>query len=138
MSELLEQLKHERLAAMKRKDQFKRDTLATLIGDLQTQQKNQNEQLTDAAVVQALKKALDNAEQNYQHTGDDMFKNEAAIYKMYLPEQMDQQQLTNVIKQIIEQSDQPSIGVVMKQLKADYDGQFDGKTASAIAKQLLG
>lgn len=135
--QLIDQLKQDRINAMKQKDQFKRDTLSTLIGDLQTNQKKENNDLTDAVVVQAIKKALQNAEENYKLTNDTKFKDEAELYEQYLPTQMDQQQLTDTIKEIIEQNDNPTIGVVMKELKTKYDGQFDGKLASSIVKQQL-
>lgn len=133
---LYEQLKQDRTHAFKQGNRFERDTLTVFIGDLQSQEKRGNE-INDPFVVQSLKKAVQTAEENFKLTNDEKFEQEAEIYRQYLPTQMSEQTLTSIIEQIIEQSDNPNIGVVMKELKANYDGRYDGKTASTIAKQLL-
>jgi uncharacterized protein YqeY len=55
----------------------------------------------------------------------------------YLPQQLSSDALCGVIKNLINSQHCPNIGSIMKALKAEFSGQYDGKLASDIIKQLL-
>jgi hypothetical protein len=46
--------------------------------------------------------------------------------------------LEKVITSLKEQTPELSLNVVMKHLKDNYTGQYDGKSASEIAKRVIG
>ena len=55
----------------------------------------------------------------------------------FLPSQMNETELTEAVRGIISEGDASSLGDVMKALGARYAGRYDGKAASAIARELL-
>lgn len=65
-------------------------------------------------------------------------KRELAILDSYLPKQMSNIELENIIAKFVVDADKtPSIGVIMGYLKSNYAGQYDGKAASAYAKTAI-
>lgn len=62
---------------------------------------------------------------------------ELKILMGFLPSQLDDDQLNTVIEELIFSSGCYKIGVVMKMLKQGYDGTYDPRRASAIAKDLI-
>lgn len=70
----------------------------------------------------------------------DKEKAEIAIIEKFLPKQLNAEEATAAIKQVIEQTGAASMkdmGKVMGQLRAQYAGQMDFGTASGIIKSLL-
>lgn len=66
---------------------------------------------------------------------------QAAVIEKYLPEQMSEDEIREVLKQIIAQVGAVSpadMGKVMGVATKELSGKADGKTISAIVKQLLG
>lgn len=137
---MLNKLKKDRMIAMKDGDARTKEILTVFVGDLESDEKRGKE-ITDGFIVKALKKASDNAKENYKLTGDVKFMDEVSVLEKYLPKQMNEEELSQCIEAIIqdefEQGRESNIGTVMKSLKEDYDGQFDGKLASQLAKQKL-
>ena len=70
------------------------------------------------------------------------FSNEIAEMKImeeYLPKQLSEQDIRDIIMGRMVQSDIPcNMGIVMKYFKDNYSGQYDGKMVSTIAKEMLG
>jgi len=67
-------------------------------------------------------------------------REEIAVISKYLPEQMSEEELTAKIKEIVAQSGASSMkdmGKVMGMASGALAGKADGKTISAIVKQLL-
>lgn len=65
---------------------------------------------------------------------------EIAVIKTFLPEQMSSEQLTTVIKEIIDQvgaEGMKDMGKVMGQAKAKIGGKADGKSIADTVKSLL-
>lgn len=136
MSELYQKLKDDRIAAMKSRDKERKDTLTVFIGDLATEEKR-GTTITDAMVIARLKKSIQNADDNYVLTSDEKFKSEASIYSGYLPKQLTDEELDEVVTSIVASQDNPNIGKVMGVLKSQYDGQFDGATAAKLIKSKI-
>jgi len=61
---------------------------------------------------------------------------ERAILGRYLPQRLEEGELTNLLRDWIAEG-ATNIGQLMARLKERYPGQYDGKRASEIARQLL-
>lgn len=136
---LYNEMKADRIQAMKDKDAVTKTVLTTFLGDLQSQEKRGIE-ITDAYVVGQAKKAIQACEDNLKLKQDEKFQNEIDVLTEYLPKQLTEDQLEGIIKQLIKDqsaNEKPSIGSVMKDLKELKGGQFDGKLASKMVREQL-
>ena len=67
--------------------------------------------------------------------------NEIKVIEMFLPKQMDEDETTLIIKNIIQENNYSSIkemGALMKIIKENYTGKIDMGLVGKIAKSLLG
>lgn len=55
----------------------------------------------------------------------------------YLPEQMDEDKVKNIIKEILKNMTNPNPGMIMKELSPQIKGKFDGKRANQLVQELL-
>ena len=143
MTTLFDQIKADQLVARKAKDGLKATLLTTLIGELTAIGKNDgNREVTDADVVKLVKKFLDGVNETIRLLGDTNLQAtlkagyEKAILKPYLPQQMDEAKLTEVLTELVTESG-PNLGKLMGLLKARYAGKYDGGMASTIAKKVI-
>lgn len=136
--DILNEMKSDRMNAMRSKDKDKKtkDVLTVFIGDCESDAKRGTE-LTDSYVVKKIKKSIQNSEENFNLTGNDQYLVEVKVLENYLPKQLSEDKLKSIIEGIVSSMDSPNIGSVMKTLKMEYDGQFDGKTASKLAKEMI-
>lgn len=145
---LFSQIKTDQLAARKAKDGLKATLLTTLIGELTAIGKNDsNREVTDADVVKLVKKFLDGVNEtialiknasNVDGSADryvNLLK-EQSYLAVYLPQQMDEAKLTEVLCELVTESG-PNLGKLMGLLKERYAGQYDGKMASTVAKSVI-
>ena len=110
--------------------------------------KGGNEELSDDIAIKALsklaKQGRDSAEIYKQQNRMDLYEPEMAQVKViesYLPQQMGDEELTKIIKDIIEKSGATSIkemGKVMGLANKELAGKADGKLISDKVKSLLG
>jgi uncharacterized protein YqeY len=66
---------------------------------------------------------------------------EIAVIERYLPKQLSEDEARDAIAAIVDElgvSSKKDLGRVMKEIKARYPGQIEGKLASSIASALLG
>lgn len=141
------QLKKENMEARKEKNTLKANLLSTVIGEAQTigknagnREPNQEEVL---GVIKKFMKSIDESIAVLEKAGRDSAKEkeEKGILEKYLPKQMTEEKLKKAIDEIVAGLADKSpkmMGAVMAQLKEKYPNQFDGKMASALAKQALG
>jgi len=143
---VIEKLKQDQLQARKEKNKFLSGILTTLIGEIISVGKNNgNRETTNDEAVKVIEKFKKNAEQTCTLMADsgadskemESYIEEISIYNSYLPKQMNTEELTSLIKDIIDHDSQINMGKIMKFLKSQYAGQYDGKEASQIAKKLL-
>ena len=145
---LFTQIKADQLAARKAKDGLKATLLTTLIGELTAIGKNDGDrEVTDADVVKLVKKFLDGVLETIRLMKDatnddgtaDRYVNllkEQSYLTVYLPRQMDETTLTEVLCELVTESG-PNLGKLMSLLKARYAGEYDGAMASKIAKTVI-
>lgn len=139
---LMSKLRQDQLHARKVKDSDTASLLTTLIGEAAMIGKNDgSRETTDAEVIAVIKKFIKNINETLDVRADDLhLLKERAILESYLPQQISGDRLENTIQGIIMSVGAESMrdmGKVMKTLKENYDGQFDGQEASGIVKELL-
>ena len=138
---LLQQIKDDQLQARKEKNQILSSLLTTLIGEAAMIGKNDgNRESTDAEVVAVIKKFIKNIDESLKVKPDKVLPLEKIMLEGYLPKQLSEQELRAKINDHIifaELKGMQSMGKVMSHLKQNYDGQYDGKLASQIVKELL-
>ena len=132
--------------AMKAKDKPRLETIRSLLSAIQylEMQKNTEDLPEDQilAVIQSeikkRKESLEFAEQGNRKDVIDQIHAEIAVLQSFMPEQLDSQKLEEVIQGIKNSQPDANLGIVMKTLKEKYAGQYDGKTASEIARRIVG
>lgn len=141
----LEQIRKDQLTARKNRDKFKTGILTTLIGEIVTVGKNNgNRETTEEEAIKVITKFKKNANEIVEllDIGDESYKvmAEVEIYDQYLPKQMTGEILREIVQRWKDENypDTPNIGGCMRALKRCYDGQYDGKMASQIIREIYG
>lgn len=148
MGNLETKIQQDLMLAMKEKNENKLSALRSVKTAIQNEKTNGVfHELTDADVLKIIQKQVKQrteAEEIYRQANRnelaDKEMNERLILEDYLPKQLTNEQLVNVIKSIAEEVNATSIkdmGKVMGMLNKNYSGQFDGKTASTIVREFL-
>ena len=141
---LFDLLKTHRLIAMKAHDSVTKDLLSYVISEAvkksMADPKNPRKEPSDGEVVKVvevlLQSNLENlALENLDESSRIKYKQENDILESYLPEKMSDEDLQKAIEDFLSKNPK-NIGLVMKMLKQNYEGQYDGAKASEIAKRL--
>lgn len=128
---LIEQISKDFMAAYKAKEMEKKDFL----GVLKTEVTKESKTPEDTYVVAKIKSMIKNAAAT-----NSLSESELEILNQYLPAQMSESDLRSEIELIINTNSydgMKDMGKVMGELKANYDGQYDGAMASKIIKEML-
>jgi uncharacterized protein YqeY len=88
--------------------------------------------------VKKRQEAIQFAEQASRAEEKTKLQAEIAILEGFLPKQLSSDDLEKIILGVKETTPGASMPVIMKHLKENYAGQYDGKSASEIAKRVLG
>ncbi len=137
---LREQIDADLKKAMLARDEVTRDTLRMIKSELLTL--DEPDEL--AVLSRAVKSRRDSIKSYVEGGRQDLADKELAeieVIERYLPKQLSEGEAREAIAAIIEElglSSKKELGTVMKELKARYPGQVDGKLASSLAAQLLG
>lgn len=150
---MIDQLRADQLAARKEKDADKAGLLTSLVSEAAMVGKNKgNRESTDEEVIGTIRKFLKNAEETAAlltknaPSSDGMTAEETPLRKVnreirllqaYLPQQMDEHRLRAVITAFKTANAGANMGSVMKFLKENHAGTYDGKLASTVAKEVL-
>ena len=147
MSTLKEKLKSDLKAAMLAKDNFKRDTIRFLMAAIKQIEVDERIELDDAGITKLIQKSLkqrEDAATQFKEAGrDDLYDKEikeAAILRAYMPQQLSQEALKNIITDTITKvgaSSMKDMAAVMKLVSQEVGSQADGKTISTLVKELL-
>ena len=142
---ILEQIKADSLEARKKKDTIEANLLTTLYSEALMVGKNKGNRLpTEEEVISTIQKFL----KNVMETKSVLIKNDSAtlalfkidseisVLSRYLPVPFSDDELSSAIKIIIDAGN-TNVGAIMKALKEQYGGRYDGKKASELAKTLL-
>jgi len=144
---LLKRIDEDIIKALKAGDKDRLTALRGLKSDIKYRQIEKREELTDDDVIGVLnsarKKRRDSIEQFEKGGRDDLVQKEKlglSIIEEYLPEQLSEDKLIQIIKKAIEDTgaDSPSkMGLVMKAVMPQVKGQADGKLINQLVSRLL-
>lgn len=146
---LEERIKPDLVAAMKAKDQASlRGIRAIKAAILLAKTDGSGKEITPDAEIKMLQKLIKQRKDSleiYEKQGrEDLAvteREEIEVIEKYLPEQVSEEELQKVIKEIIDQtgaSSMKDMGKVMGLANKKLAGRADGKTISGVVKQLLG
>ncbi len=125
--------------AMLERDEVTRDTLRMIKSELLTL--DDPDEL--AVLSRAVKSRRDSIKSYVEGGRQDLADKEQAeieVIERYLPKQLGEDEAREAISAIVQElglSGPKELGRVMKEVKARYPGQIDGKVASTIARELL-
>lgn len=142
---LLEEIKTDQLSARRNRKTEKATLLTTLYSEAANVGLNDGKRVTtDDEVIAVVRKFLKNVHETWDALPDTIPReqekallNEKRLYELYLPKQIPEDKLADIIRQIVANHDNANMGVVMRELKAHHAGEYDGKTASSLAKTIL-
>ena len=137
---ILENIKAASLAARKARETAKASLLSTLIGEIETAAKS-GKSVNDDDVIAVVKKFIKNIDESLVHVtrtsalvADDM-RAEKEILESFLPQQLSEAELKALLQTYIAEGAK-NVGDLMKRLKAEKAGLYDGGMASKLAKEL--
>jgi uncharacterized protein YqeY len=136
---LLEQINADLKKAMLERDEVTRDTLRMVKSELLTLD-DPDELVVLSRAVKTRRDSIKSYVEGGRQDLADKEQAEIEVIERYLPKQLSEDETREVIAGIIEELDLSSkkdLGKVMKEVKARYPGQVDGRLASSIAGQLL-
>jgi len=142
-----ERIDKDVIKALKAGEKEKLTVLRGLKSDLKYRQISIGKELTEEQVLEVLgsaaKKRRESAEQfaaGGRQELADKENSELTIIQSYLPEQLDETRLREIIKAAIEETgaDSPQkMGLVMKAVMPQVKGRADGKLVQKLASELL-
>lgn len=145
---MLEKIKNDLNQALKDKDEVKVSVLRMLVSEIHNKQiSNKSDEISDDEIIkvirQQVKKTKESIEAYKQGKRDDLVKKESQeldILNKYLPQEMSQDELEKVIKEIIDgvkpQGPQ-DFGKVMSKAMKRLSGRVDGSKVSEVVKKLI-
>lgn len=144
---LKEQIKNDIKEAMKAKDNARRDALRMLSSAIKQIEVDERIDLDDDAVMKIILKQVkqrNDAASQYKEAGrDDLYEKETyeiSVFEVYLPKQLNDDELETKIKSIIEAtgaSSMKDMGKVMGAASKELQGLADGKRINNCVKTLL-
>jgi uncharacterized protein YqeY len=144
---LKEQITTHIKEAMKAKDTEKRDALRLLASAIKQIEVDERRDLDDDDIIRIVQKQIkqrnDSAAQYKAAGRNDLLDKELfeiALFEHYLPVQLDDNELENAVRTIIDSCGAQSMkemGKVMTAASKELAGKADGKRISSCVKQLL-
>ena len=145
---LKEQLAADLKTAMKEKDVIRKNTVQLVRSAILQYEKDHLTELDEEGVIDVIAKELKQRKDSlpeFEKSGrEDLVENlkrEMEVLMTYLPAQLSEEELTEIIREAIAKTGAASVkdmGKVMGMVTAQTKGRADGKTIGAIAKKLLG
>ena len=134
--------------AWKAGDNGKRDTLRLVIASVENARiASKTDELDDQEVLRVIQKEAKQRKESISEftkgNRQDLVEKEQAeldVISLYLPEEMSDEKLEAIIKNVIDETEVTSIndiGVVMKTLMPRLEGMADGKKANTIVRKIL-
>lgn len=142
-----DQLYTEMKEAMKAKDQQKVLFLRGLISNVKNATVNAGKEITDDAVISAVKKTLkelDQSAESFNKAGRtsevEKIDQDRLYLQEFLPRQASEEEVKSAIDSVLSEfgvSSKKDMGKVMKAVMAKLGGAADGKTVSKLVMQVL-
>ncbi len=139
-------LKEALKTAMKNKDRLRMETIRSLLSEIQYEEMSKSvDELPASDTVLIMQRemkkrqeAIGFEEQANRQEEKAKLQNEIAIIETFLPNQMGADDIERVLNEFKAATPGAALNGAMKFLKENYAGQYDGKSASEIAKRVLG
>lgn len=138
---MINKIRKDSLQARKNKDKEVAKILTTLLSEIDMRGKNEgNRETTEKEAQEIISKFVKNINEVLKNENDtekqDIIKKEKLLYESYLPQQLSSSELVNIVKNCIN-NDGLDMGGIMKFLKKNYMGEYNGREAAAIIKELI-
>lgn len=144
---LKEQLKSDLKDAMRAKEIDRRDSIRSINTMIKQIEVDERIELDDAKIIQLIQKGIKQREeailQFKEASRDDLVENEQKqidVFSAYLPKQLTDEELEDVIQTIINEvgaTSMKDMGKVMNPAKEKVGGSADGKRINLVVKKLL-
>lgn len=144
---LKEKLMDDLKVAMKDKDKKRKDTITMVRASIKQKEVDERIDLDDAAVLDIISKevkerraSIEEFRKGNRQDLIDETEKEIAILLDYLPEQLSEEELESLIREIIEKNEikeKNQMGLLMKEIMPKIKGRADGKLVNKIAAKIL-
>ena len=141
-----EQLRAEKMAALKSKDTVKNNVITMLLSGMTYLKKEVGRELTEEECMSVIQKELKQVKESLEmskgreEVAQDLEK-QIAILESYLPKQMDEEDVQAEVKRIIAQLGvEPLVknkGTIIKNVMTELKGKADGKLIGHVVDGLL-
>ena len=147
MSKLADRLSEDFKAAMKNKDKDRKTVIQMVRAAVLQFEKDEQSEATDGDIMKIVEKEIKKRRELITEVADqrpeaaEEAKFEISILEDYLPEQLDEAELREIIQNTVNEigaSSMKDMGRVMKEVLAKVQGQADGSSISKIVKEILG
>jgi uncharacterized protein YqeY len=132
--------------SMKNKDILRKNTITMVRAGIKQVEVDERIELDDEAIIQLISKQLKekrNAIEEFKKGNrDDLVQqteDEINVLLEYLPEQLTEEELIEIVKEVIEAGDytMKDIGKIMKDVMPKIQGKADGKMVNAVVRKIL-
>jgi uncharacterized protein YqeY len=145
---LKERLKQDLKEAMRNKQIIKRDSIRAINTMIKQIEVDERRQLDDNEIIKLIQKGIKQRQEailQYQNANrDDLIQKEQSqidIFKTYLPTQLDDSELEQEVRKIIDEVKANSLkdmGKIMSKAKLTIGSKADGKRINEMVKKILG
>ena len=147
MGELLKQIRHDNMQAMKEKDEVRKGVCSLLISAIALAEKESGKVLEKDEELVFVQKELKQTKEELESIPDsrpelkEKAQQKIAIIESYLPKQMSDDEIRDALEKIIAEKGldhtKKSQGQVMKAMMAEYKVKTDGRTVARVLGTLL-
>ena len=145
---LSERINNDLKEAMKSKDSFRLSVIRMVKGAMQLAKPNPREELTDDDVITVISKQIkmrNDSIKEFEAAGRsdlvEQNKKEIEILNAYMPKQLSEEELTEIIDKVFEEvkpTSQKDMGLIMKNISPLVKGNADMSLVNKLVKERLG
>lgn len=145
---LSERINNDLKEAMKSKDSFRLSVIRMVKGAMQLAKPNPREELTDDNVITVISKQIkmrNDSIKEFEAAGRsdlvEQNKKEIEILNTYMPKQLSEEELTEIIDKVFEEvkpTSQKDMGLIMKNISPLVKGKADMSLVNKLVKERLG
>lgn len=145
---LSERINNDLKEAMKSKDSFRLSVIRMVKGAMQLAKSNPREELTDDDVITVISKQIkmrNDSIKEFEAAGRsdlvEQNKKEIEILNTYMPKQLSEEELTEIIDKVFEEvkpTSQKDMGLIMKNISPLVKGKADMSLVNKLVKERLG
>ena len=145
---LSERINNDLKEAMKSKDSFRLSVIRMVKGAMQLAKPNPREELTDDDVITVISKQIkmrNDSIKEFETAGRsdlvEQNKKEIEILNTYMPKQLSEEELTEIIDKVFEEvkpTSQKDMGLIMKNISRLVKGKADMSLVNKLVKERLG